>query len=229
MRRPVIAASLVSLFVCSGWLIVAEAVGTADDAKKPKTLPEADKDGWRKLFDGKTLANWKSTNFGGEGEVYAQDGVLGFDMGNPLTGVTWTGAELPKVNYEVQLEARKVQGSDFFCALTFPVNDDHLTLVLGGWGGAVIGLSSIDGFDASENETTDYYTFKKDQWYKIRVKVTDKSVQCWIDGESVSNVEYEGKRLSTRIEVDVSKPFGICSFETQGEVRNLRLRQLKEK
>jgi hypothetical protein len=227
MKRCAVSIGLVSLVASACWIIAVAA--SADDAPKPQTLPQADDDGWRALFDGKTLTNWKSTKFGGEGEVYAQDGVLGFDMGNPLTGVTWIGAELPKVNYEVHFEARKVQGGDFFCALTFPVQDDHLTLVLGGWGGAVIGLSSIDGFDASENETTDYYTFKKEQWYKVRVKVTDKVVQCWIDGESISNVEYAGKRLSTRIEVDDSKPFGICSFETQGEVRNLKLRQLDKK
>ena len=168
------------------------------------------------LFDGKTLTNWKSTEFGGEGEVYVQDGVLGYDMGNPLTGITWTGAKLPTVNYEVRFEARKVRGGDFFCALTFPVQDNYQTLVLGGWGGAVIGLSSINGYDASENETTDYYTFKKEQWYKVHVKVTDKTIQSWIDGESINEVEYAGKRLSTRIEVDPSKPFGVCSFETQG-------------
>lgn len=192
------------------------------------TLPEAGKDGWRVLFDGKSLANWTATNFGGEGEVYVEDGALGFHMGNPLTGVTWTGAELPSVNYEIVFEGRKVKGGDFFCALTFPYQDTHASLVLGGWGGAVIGMSSINGYDASENETTDYYKFEQGQWYKVRLKVTDEVITAWIDEEQIFNVETDEKNISTRIEVDPSKPLGFCSFETQGEIRNVKLRKLSE-
>lgn len=193
---------------------------------KPAALPEAGADGWRTLFDGKTLSGWKATNFGGEGNVYVADGALGFEMGNPLTGITWAGAELPKVNYEVAFEGRRVEGGDFFCALTFPYQDHYASLVLGGWGGAVIGMSSINGYDASENETTDYFKFNKGQWYKVRLKVTDDVIEAWIDDESIFRVETADKKISTRIEVDLSKPLGFCSFETQGELRNLKLREV---
>ena len=46
-----------------------------------------------------------------------------------------------------------------------------LTPVLADEGG-VVGLSSIGGFDASENETTQFVEFKNGQWYKIRLRVT---------------------------------------------------------
>lgn len=179
------------------------------------------------LFDGRTLANWKPTNFGGEGEVVAEDGALVMDMGNPLTGVTWTGKPLPKLNYEVELEGRRMAGSDFFCALTFPVGESHASLVLGGWGGTVIGISSINGYDASENETTDFYKFEKNQWYKIRLQVTDKFIRAWINDKQIADVEHANREMSVRIEVEPSKPFGISTYQTQGAIRNLRLRTLK--
>ena len=46
-----------------------------------------------------------------------------------------------------------MKGGDFFATLTFPVDDSFCTFVTGGWGGDIVGLSSIDGWDASDNET----------------------------------------------------------------------------
>jgi hypothetical protein len=37
------------------------------------------------------------------------------------------------------------------------------TFICGGWGGAVVGISSIDGQDASMNETTKYIKFEDDR------------------------------------------------------------------
>jgi len=71
------------------------------------------------LFDGKTLGRWKITDFGGQGDVYVKDGSIFLEMGNDMTGVTWTGP-LVRMNYEITLEAMRVAGSDFFCGLTFP-------------------------------------------------------------------------------------------------------------
>ena len=65
----------------------------------------------------------------------------------------------------------RVEGSDFFVGLTFPVRDSHASLIVGGWAGSVVGISSIDGRDASENETTEVMKFKNGQWYKFRLRV----------------------------------------------------------
>ena len=83
-----------------------------------------------------------------------------------LTGVSYTN-ELPRIDYEVSLEAMKIDGSDFFCGLTFPVDNAFCSFIAGGWGGGVVGLSSIDGMDASENETTKYMKFDASRWYPI--------------------------------------------------------------
>ena len=79
------------------------------------------------------------------------------------TGITHTNP-LPKINYEVTLKAMKIDGSDFFCGLTFPVNDAFCTLIAGGWGGGLVGLSSLDNYDASENETSTFRGFEKKRW-----------------------------------------------------------------
>lgn len=179
------------------------------------------------LFDGKTLKNWKIARFGGEGDVRVEDGVLIIDQGEPITGIAWDGKQLPKVNYEIAFDAQRVQGNDFFCALTFPVKDDPCSLVLGGWGGTVIGLSNINDFDASENDTTDYFSFENKKWYHIRVRVDDEFIQCWIDDEQIVKVNHTEERISIRIEMELCKPLGLATFQTRGAIKDFKLTHLK--
>lgn len=181
-----------------------------------------------KLFDGKSLDGWKPTKFGGEGEVEVAAGEIILRAGNPMTGITWTG-EHPKMNYEVSLEAKRVDGSDFFCGLTFPVGDKPCTFVVGGWGGGVIGLSSLDGFDASENETTRYQEFENGKWHKIRVRVTKGKIEAWLDDKQMADVETDGRRISIRPEVELSRPLGISSFSTTAALRDIKITRLDEK
>ena len=190
--------------------------------------PEAsDSARWEQLFDGKTLQNWKVTNFGGEGEVSIENGTLILGIGNDLTGITWTG-NLPRVNYEIRLLAKRLAGHDFFCGLTFPVEKSSCSLILGGWGGSVVGLSSIDGQDASENETSLMKRFRDDQWYAIRLRVTDQKIEAWIDQEKIIDFENRNRRLSIRSEVSPSQPFGIATWRTKAAIRGIQRRALAE-
>lgn len=202
--------------------LAASTLHAEEAAKKPEQA-DAEKLEWKPLFDGKTLNGWKATQFGGQGEIEAEDGALVLNTGVDLTGVTWTGGPLPKRNYELRLEARRVDGSDFFCGITFPVGDDPCSLILGGWGGGVVGLSSINHFDASENETTQYVTFEKDRWYAIRLRVTDAKIEAWLDDEQIVDLETEGKKISIRPEVELSRPLGFATWQTTGELRNIRI------
>ena len=180
----------------------------------------------RALFDGKSLQNWKVTDFAGHGDVLVENGTIVLDTGNDLTGINFTG-DLPRMNYEVELEAMKVLGDDFFCGVTFPVGKACCTFIAGGWGGGVVGVSSIDGNDASENETTQAMNFEKNRWYKIRLRVTPPRIEAWIDNEPVVNVETEGKSIGMRAgEIELSQPFGIASFRTRAALRNITLRRL---
>ena len=184
--------------------------------------PEA----WKPLFDGKSLDGWKSANFGGEGEVVVKDGAIVMERGNDMTGATYARDDFPKMDYEVSLEGKKLQGNDFFCTTTFPVADSHCSLVMGGWGGTVVGLSSIDGRDASENATNSQHTFNQDQWYRIRIRVTKDRIQAWIDDKLVVNADTAGKKITIRGECELSQPFGVCTWRTTGAVRNMRVRPL---
>ena len=174
------------------------------------------------MFNGKTLDGWEITQFGPQGPVDVYDGKIILNYGDGCTGITWT-KEFPKVNYEVSLEAQKTSGNDFFCGMTFPVKDEFCSLIVGGWGGPVVGLSCIDGKDASENKTNILKRFDKNVWYKIKLKVTDQKIIAWIDDEKVVDFDYQGHELFVRPEVELSKPFGICTWITTAELRNIRL------
>jgi len=185
-----------------------------------------DKAKWQSLFDGKSLAGWKATNFGGEGEVSVRDGTILMEQGNDLTGITYTRGDFPKMDYEVTLEGKRVAGNDFFCTTTFPVGDKHCSFVVGGWGGTVIGLSSLDERDASQNETGNFKEFKRDRWYRVRIRVTKDRIVTWIDDAKVVDVETKGRKISIRPEVELSRPFGISTWRTTGAVRDVRVRPL---
>jgi hypothetical protein len=182
--------------------------------------------GWEPLFDGKTLTNWRPTKFVGEGPVKVENGQIILEAGSDLTGITWSGRELPTTNYELSLQAMRVQGRDFFAGVTFPVADSFCSLILGGWGGQVIGLSSINGMDASENDTSQSMEFESGRWYDVRIRVTSAKIQAWLDNREIISVKLEGNEISTRIEVDKSKPLGIASWRTKAALRQIRLRRL---
>jgi hypothetical protein len=181
---------------------------------------------WKNLFDGKTLAGWKKTAFGGEGEIEAKEGRLVIHSGGPMSGVTYTG-EFPKTNYELSLDAMRVDGSDFFCGVTFPVGDSPLSFIVGGWGGGVVGLSSIDGSDASENETTKYMEFETGRWYAIRLRVTPEKIAAWIDKKQMVDLDTKDHRFSIRLEVELSRPLGIATYNTTGALRDIKVQRLK--
>ena len=88
---------------------------------------------WKSVFNGKNLEGWEVNDFAGAGEVKVEDGKIVIHGGVALSGLRRTN-DLLRSNYEVQIKAMKVEGSDFFCGLTFPVKDKHATLVVGGVG-----------------------------------------------------------------------------------------------
>lgn len=192
------------------------------------TMAETEEATWIELFDGRTLGNWVATNFGGEGNVEIDGGTIVLGFGGDLTGITWKGA-MPRIDYEVKLEARREDGNDFFCGLTFPVNELFCSLILGGWGGTVVGLSSIDGLDASENETSRLMNFDRNQWYSIHLKVTRQKIETWIDGSKIIDQELTGRKISIRPEVELSRPFGLASWRTRAGLRKISVRKIVAK
>jgi len=240
--------------------------GLAQDAEKPAAdveeeteepgeaprseIPEEGEYAWRPLFDGKTLEGWMSPGFGGGAEPRIEDGAIVIPAGVDVAGIRHQkGEEFPKVNYEIELDALRDNGVDFFATTTFPYKDECCSLVIGGWGGMVIGISCVDGYDASENETVQWMQLKDKVWYHIRIRVSEDKIEAWVNeldeddepiknehiikrngngDERVVNLITNERRISTRIEVDLCRPFGIATWCTEGHIRNIQMRNLPE-
>ncbi len=182
---------------------------------------------WQSLFDGKSLGEWKETGFPRKGPVKVEGGEMVLGAGAPLTGVTWGGA-FPKMNYEIRFEGTRRAGGDFFASLTFPVGESFATLVTGGWGGDIVGVSSLDGWDAADNETRNYFTFETGKWYAIRLEVTPGRIRAWIGEERVVDLAIQGREIGLRRgDIGLSSPLGFASYNTTGAVRGVAYRVLQ--
>ena len=179
------------------------------------------------IFDGMTLNGWEITNFGPQGPVYVSGGEIILGMGEGCTGITYK-KEFPRMNYKVTLAAKRLEGNDFFCGLTFPVGDEPCSLIIGGWGGTTVGLSSINGNDASENETTTLMKFEKNIWYGICLVVKENTIKAWINDSLIIDFQKNNKKLSIRPEVELSKPFGIASWYTTAALKEIRVDSIGE-
>src|SRR5688572_13631581 len=176
------------------------------------------------LFDGKTLTNWQPSKFFGQGAVSIESGAIVLGTGKDLTGVTWSGPALPTTSYELSLQARRLEGRDFFAGITFPVGSSFCSLILGGWGGEIVGLSSVNGMDASENSTSQAIAFELQRWYSVRIRVTPAKIETWLDDRQIIDQELKGNTVGVRLEVEPSQPLGIASWRTKAAVRDIRLR-----
>ncbi|MBK96166.1 MAG: hypothetical protein CMJ79_15240 [Planctomycetaceae bacterium] len=178
------------------------------------------------LFNGRNLDGWeivKKYDFKNHGSIQVNDGVIQLGKGSPASGIKVAGP-FPKMNYEVELEARRVDGNDFFCGLTFPIHDTFCTLVIGGWGGGVVGLSNIDTMAAVENETTSYLEVEDNRWYKITLRVSEERIQVWIDNAEYANVKTKEHKFDIWWEQEPARPFGLVSWNTRAEFRNIRIK-----
>lgn len=187
------------------------------------------------LFAG-GVKHWKILDdFPSNGGIEAadEDGAFRMRMGDPLSGIRYNGPlELPVTNYEIMIEARRAKGSDFFCGLTFPVNsvETCCTFVAGGWGGALAGISSLEGMDAANNDTSTFHKFELNRWYGFRIQVTPEALKVWMDGEVIADVELADRRVGMRWgDIEYCAPFGLATYLTTGEFRNFKVRRLDGK
>ncbi|WP_321470235.1 DUF1080 domain-containing protein [uncultured Paludibaculum sp.] len=182
---------------------------------------------WKTLFDGKSMEGWKETQFARHGGVKLENGTMVLGLGQPLTGVNLT-TPFPKIDYEIRFEAMRIRGGDFFASLTIPVGSSFGTFVTGGWGGDIVGFSSIDNWDASDNETRSYFTFENGRWYTFKLQVTAQRIVGSIDDQVVFNPVITGRTISLRPgEISLSTPFGFASYNTVGAIRKVEYRLLR--
>lgn len=248
-----VAAISIAMTLCSAGSHPLGAQAPADPGNnsqaKPTSKPVA-KQQWIALKD-----HWKQCEFGGDGEVKIKDGVVKLDFGQPITGVRWLGSfegdkavgsdsndpklldaikaakkapKLARDHYEIRWECRRNGGDDFLCAMTMPIGKNYISLVMGGWGGGITGISSIDGYDASDNETTTYKAYDNGTWYKARVRVDAAKITVWIDEIEMFDVPREGHTFDIRFEMEPCAPLGIANFECDSSIRNIQWRALTQ-
>lgn len=234
-NRLLLAALLVSPVVLPGFAkgqdATTEQVATTDKptSNNPSAETQSDEKGWKKLIESPEMEGWESINFGGEGAVSFKDGVLKMESGIPMTGIRYTKKDFPTENYEIRWKARRVRGSDFFVGITFPIGEEHCSLIVGGWGGGLVGISSINGNNASENQTARYGNFKNKQWYTFKVRVDAKNLTAWVEGQDEPIVvEREGNKFSVRAETRPTRPLGYSGFESLVEVKDWEYKLLDE-
>ena len=174
----------------------------------------------------KTLKGWKTPDFFSEGKVSVADGCIILGEGNGVTGITYAGKP-PRTNYEIQFQAKRLKGEDFFGSVTVPVGKEHCSVIIGGWGGNLVGISSVDYFDASENSTTGDYPFKNKVWYTIRVRTSDQRIEAWVDKDQVIDQLRPDHKFDVRFEIADCCPLGIASWNTESAIRNIKIRKLR--
>jgi hypothetical protein len=185
----------------------------------------------RALFNGKDLSGWRVAPFDAGGAVNAiSNGIVECGVGNPFTGLVYTNTPLT-MNYELSLEAMRVEGSDFFVALTIPVLTNYCTVIVGGWGGGLCGVSSVDYLDASENQWSESLNLLNDRWYRLRVRVTPGVLQVFLNDTLYgARIEYlDSGRLSLRFgDIDKTVPLGLATYCTRAWWRNFTVTPVTE-
>ena len=130
----------------------------------------------------------------------------------------------PRTNYELLIEAKRISGTDF-CSTTFPVGDMEGTLIVGGYGGEVVGVGNLDGRGPDSNETTHRKHFESDTWYNVRLRVTADAIRVSIENEEIINLPVAGRKITPSVQN--LAPLGVFTWGGKAVIRSIRLRQLK--
>jgi hypothetical protein len=182
------------------------------------------------LLDAPHAAFWRPSGMEHQGEALLKNGEITTGIGAPMTGITFTAWEslgIPRDHYLIEYETLRAEGGDFFGSITFPVRDSGLTFIMGGWGGGLTGVSSIDGLDASENMTRGHFDFQNQRWYRVRVELRDETLTITIDERLFVKVSLKGRQTSLRYgEISKCLPLGFASYLTTAHIRRLIVREL---
>src|SRR6218665_433223 len=104
-----------------------------------------------------TEASWTYVDFGSNGGIELDKDDVVIHRGERPEGLKSAGRVADLLGesldrYEIKLEVQRTDGHDIFLGLTFPVGaKESASLILGGWGGSLCGISSVDDADASGN------------------------------------------------------------------------------
>jgi len=198
----------------------------APEAEPRGEAPKAG--GWRSLFDGKTLRGWrKSTRgkFARPGAVLVEDGAIVVGGGRPWTAVVCT-QKLPTLDYELELEARRVNGLEDFCDMLFPVGTGYGRLMAGGDGGGRLAVSVKTPVAEGEGTVRTWRRFHSDRWYRLRLRVSRARFEVFVDDQRLLDAPTASTGVELRDGYEDLVPLGIFTWNTRSHVRNIRFRRL---
>jgi len=189
-------------------------------ADPPRVVREG---GWTSMFDGKSLKGWKLLDekpWFDPGPVKVEKGVLLFGKEDLWTQIAWDG-EFPTCDYELSLDAMRVEGDEDFCTINFPVGSSGCRSIVEGWGGRTSALQHVDDTDVS-NDTAQSPEFASKVWYSFRVRVTAGRVTVWVNDKTMFDVTRQDRRFGN----DSRYPLKIYTKEVTA-LRNIRCRRLE--
>ena len=211
----------------------------------------ADTEGWKELFDGKTLKGWIQKN--GTATYRVENGtVVGkTNEGSPnsflCTERDYGDFELEfevkvhnDLNSGVQIRSKtkdsdkkdtSKKDSEKFGRVNGPQVEIEASGEKGAEAGYVYGEATGHGWLTPESRLKPHKHFKDGEWNKFRVVAKGPRIQTWINGQPIEDLTHE--------EIYKTHPSGFISLQVHGigkgqgpyEVawRNIRIRELSNK
>jgi hypothetical protein len=189
----------------------------------PRTQePPADDDrwtAWQDLFDGRSLDGWTPS-----GSARVENGSLILENGR-FAGLATTRS-VPKIGYEVAVEAMRLTGKDF-ASLVFPVHEMRCGLTVGGFSGDVVGFGNVNGLSPGGPQCPldRRIVLEANRWYTVRLRVTAERITVWLDNRFVMALNPRGctfEALGPPL-----RPLGVFAAGGKAAFRSVRLRQRK--
>lgn len=195
--------------------------------------PELSATRWE-LFSEGLGTHWKEAEIAESGGITKHEDGYTLKEGGPITGIVfpqWSAEKLPLNNYRIEYDVMRIHGADFFGTVTFPVHkiDQWVSFVFGGWGGFQVGISSVDGQDASVNTTGSSQPLENGKWYHIRIEVRDDLLEVWMNDRPLVRLVTTGRLLHLRTgDMDKCTPFGFASYGTEAQIKNCVISTLNQ-
>ncbi|MDH3584631.1 MAG: DUF1080 domain-containing protein, partial [Phycisphaerae bacterium] len=197
-------------------VLVAAPALAADNALTDKQKA----DGWKRLFDGRTLAGWSIKS--GFATYRVQDGsIVGTTKAKSPN--TFLCSDEKFADFELMFEVRFDQFFNSGCQIRSKLRGDkHGGRVYGpqveieqspGQSGFIYG-EAAGGWQSPEPKSKDksvstHRHFKNDGWNQYRVRAVGRHIETWINGNKVADLEYDPKRYQ-------DNPEGLIGLQVHG-------------
>jgi hypothetical protein len=166
----------------------------------------AQKPGWTELFNQSDLKEWNV-----KGEWYARDqAAIGFPWGGSIT----TKYEIPFDQYEFEVEAMRMVGTEGFAVL-FQCQGKQLIWMIGGWKNS---RSEVIGYESSK--TSD--TLDKFRWYYIKIESDAEKLVGFLDGRKIWELAKKDVNEPSQ-DLGFQRGFGVGVWSSMARFQRIRI------